>query len=259
MSTVPIKSGVDIKYYLSNWIDITEEKRLKENMQFYITQITKAQEKERKRIARELHDETVQSLAALYINIHTMIMNDNTLSLNTKKRLEQIGSNVNYILEEVRRFSHKLRPGLLEKLGLMSSLDFIVEDLNREENLKCVVELSGYERRLLVETEVLLFRIAQEALTNVRKHSMATSAVVNVEFKDDSVKLTISDNGIGFEVPRELGSLAQLGKLGLIGMQERTRLLNGRFSIESEMHKGTSLTVELPILPSSIEAKEMEF
>lgn len=232
---------------LANWIDITEQKRLRDNMQFYIAESIEAQEEERKRIARELHDETVQSLASLNIALHNIMVADKQLSEDTKQRIERLAVDINSMVEEVRRFSHELRPGLLDKLGLKASLGFLVEEMKIGDNISCQVELIGSVRRLSPEAEVILFRIAQEALRNVAKHSKATATLLTVEFTRKKVRLSIIDNGIGFKVPKEVGNLAQKGKLGVISMSERARLLNGSFSVNSKPGKGTVVTVELPL------------
>lgn len=247
ITSTPVVKGGEVKYLLANWIDITEQKRLRDNMQFYIAESIKAQEEERKRIARELHDETVQSLASLNIALHNIMVADKQLSEDTKQRIERLAVDINSMVEEVRRFSHELRPGLLDKLGLKTSLGFLVEEMKIGDNISCQVELIGSVRRLSPEAEVILFRIAQEALRNVAKHSKATATLLTVEFTRKKVRLSIIDNGIGFKVPKELGNLAQKGKLGVISMSERARLLNGSFSVNSKPGKGTVVTVELPL------------
>jgi len=104
----------------------------------------------------------------------------------------------------------------------------------------------GSERRLPFEAETILFRITQEALRNIKKHSGATEGVINVEFCDGRVRLSITDNGRGFEIPDDLSSFARRRKLGIMGMQERARLVNGSLSIKSKADKGTTITVEMP-------------
>jgi signal transduction histidine kinase len=109
------------------------------------------------------------------------------------------------------------------------------------------VEKSGTERRLPGEVELVMFRIAQEALSNVRRHSRANNAEVVVEFDDKKVRMTIRDNGKGFALPEKMGDLLKKGRLGLAGMQERIQLLNGSLKIESEPGRGTTVTVEAPV------------
>ncbi len=108
------------------------------------------------------------------------------------------------------------------------------------------ISVHGAERRLPEEVELLLFRITQEALRNVWRHSEATEAEVTVEFDDQKTRITVSDNGKGFDLPRTIGDLARDGKLGLAGMQERAQLLGGTVKVQSQPGRGTSITVEVP-------------
>ena len=249
VTSAPVTHNDGSRYLLVNWTDITEQKRLRDDMQFYIREITRAQEQERKRVSRELHDETAQSLADLYTDVDIIIMKEQ-LSEKVVRRLEQLRLKIDSMLEEVRRFSHELRPGLLDQFGLIPSLESLTTDVNTEEKLSCRLEVIGSEQRLSSEAEALLFRITQEALRNIRKHAEATGAIVRVDFGRGKVKLSIKDNGIGFKVPEILSGFARRGKLGLMGMQERAYLLNGSLKVKSTAGKGTTITVDIPTQPS---------
>lgn len=224
--------------------DITARIQVRKNMRFYISQITRAQEEERRRIARELHDDTVQSLATLSLDIQAISRARNRLSDETRQLLEQLRLKVNGTMEAVCRFSHKLRPEVLDQLGLLRALELLTQELHNEGKTAVHLEVTGSERRLSTEAELVLFRITQEALRNVSKYAHATEAVVRVEFNQKKIKLDISDNGCGFELPEVLGDFIGAGKLGLIGMQERARLLDANFSVKSEPGKGTVIAVE---------------
>jgi len=221
--------------------DITEGKRIQENLRFYVQQVTQAQEAERKRIARDLHDETAQSLVAVSRNLDGLASGDSQVSI--KDIREQVRS----ILQGVRHFSQQLRPSILDDLGLLPAVKWLASDLAENYNITADVELVGNQRKLPPEAELMLFRITQEALTNVRRHSGANRVCVRVEFADGSTKVTVSDNGRGFEIPARAGDLARFGKLGLAGMQERAQLLGGTLTIDSKPDKGTILTVEAPL------------
>jgi len=245
VSSTPVTSKGCFKYLMVSWVDVSEQKRLREDMQHYIREITMAQEQERKRISRELHDETVQLLADLCTDVD-MIGMKGKLPNDVTRQLKQLRRKVQGVLNEVRRFSYQLRPELLDYFGLIPSLELLAEEWRSGGKLGCHLEVVGSEQRLSSEAEVILFRITQEALRNVRKHSDAAEAVVNVEFCNGKVRLGITDNGAGFEVPKELGGFARSGKLGLMGMKERAHLLGGSFRIQSESGKGTTVTVEIP-------------
>ena len=244
---VPVKDGKgNVLRYDGIMSDITEYKRLREDLQFYIRETTIAQEQERRRISRELHDETAQLIANLYNRINVILMNEK-LTKSTTKRLEQLRSEVDIILEGVRRFSHNLRPGLLDQFGLIPSLEMLKDEVLSQGIFDCFISITGREKRMLPEKEIVLFRITQEALRNAVKHSRATKVIIEISFCLGHVRLRVSDDGQGFEVPDVISSLARDGKLGLMGMQERVRRFNGILHIYSGKGKGTVLTVDIPV------------
>ncbi|MDP2948465.1 MAG: PAS domain S-box protein [Chloroflexota bacterium] len=226
--------------------DVTEEERMEENLRFYLHQVTKAQEEERKRIARELHDETAQELVALSRQLDNLISAPGRLPKRDIKLLEGIQAQVDKIVEGVRRFSQDLRPSAIDDLGLLPALEWLVSDLEKHFGVAIGMAVLGPERRFSPDVELVLFRIAQEALRNVWRHSQASRAWVTVEFGDSKTTLAVRDNGKGFEVPQSMADLANVGKLGLAGMQERARLAGGKLTLESEPGKGTTVTVEVP-------------
>lgn len=226
--------------------DITERKRLEDNMRFYISEITKAQEEERKRIARELHDETAQDLAALLLELGAIMGRKEQVSDDTQNLLKGLRDNAERTMEGVRRFSQALRPRMLDELGLLASLEWLADDLTLNSGIKTRVEVSGKKRRLPPEIEMVLFRIAQEALRNIEKHSKASRADVSVEFSKGRTKIIISDDGRGFNLGGSFTELPRSGKLGLAGMEERARIAGGNLSVQSEPGKGTVVEVEAP-------------
>lgn len=227
--------------------DVTEEKQMKENLRFYLKQITRAQEEERKRIARELHDDTIQYLVVLTRQLDDLASSSKGLSKEEKARLEDLRHQTTSIMEGVRRLSHDLRPATLDRLGLLPALEWLASSVEKISGITVNVKAQGAERRFSSEVELVLFRIAQEALSNVRKHSKATSAEVLVEFEDKKVRMTIKDNGKGFVLSETMGDLVKGGRLGLAGMQERVELLNGSLKLESEPGKGAAVIVEAPV------------
>ena len=227
--------------------DVTEELRMRENQRFYLQQITRAQEEERERIARELHDDTVQYLVVLARQLDDLANSSKSMSKEDKAYLENLRQQTNSIMDGVRRLSHDLRPATLDRLGLVAALEWLASSMEKLSGIDVKVEKSGTERRLPGEVELVMFRIAQEALSNVRRHSRANNAEVMVEFDDKKVRMTIRDNGKGFALPEKVDDLLKKGKLGLAGMQERIQLLNGSLKIESQPGKGTTVVIEAPI------------
>jgi PAS domain S-box-containing protein len=225
--------------------DITEQKRMDENLRFYFQQATKAQEEERKRISHELHDDTIQSLVVLSRQLDAMA-DDPGLSQENRARLEELWRQTDSILQGVRRLSHDLRPAMLDRLGLLPAVEFLASEVTKHSNVATKVNLIGKEHRLPEEVAIALFRITQEALRNVWRHSGATRAEINIEFSRDWARITVSDDGKGFQVPEKMSDLAKQEKLGLAGMQERAQLVGGTLTVQSQPGKGTTVTVEAP-------------
>ena len=228
--------------------DITEQKRMQENLRFYLQQVTKAQEEERKRISHELHDETVQALVVLSRQLDTLTSGDKGLPEDSRHRLEEIWKQTDDIIREVRRLSQDLRPAALDRLGLLPALEWLASEVTEYSGIVTKVNILGKQRRLPEEVELVLFRITQEALRNVWRHSQASKAEIKVEFEQSKTRITVSDNGEGFNLPDKIGDLARDGKLGLAGMQERAQLVGGTLMVQSRPGGGTSIsvTVESP-------------
>jgi len=222
-----------------------ENARLCENLRFYAWQITQAQEDERKRIARELHDDTAQQLVALARHLDTLADSEEDLSEAGIERLEKLQRRIEDALQGVRRFSRDLRPSVLDDLGLLPALQGLLSDLE-ESDIATEMRISGDRQRLAPDVELALFRIVQEALNNVRRHAHASNVIIGVEFLDSQVKVDVHDDGQGFELPGSPGDFAYAGKFGLLGIEERAQLLHGDFRVQSGKGEGTTVSVEVP-------------
>ena len=226
--------------------DVTVERQAEDNLRFYAEEITKAQEEERKRIARELHDETAQYFIALDHQLEDFARNNERLTRGDIELIDGWRLQVKDALQGVRRFTRDLRPLMLDDLGLVPSLEWLTNELVQTTNISTELKVVGPERRFSAEVELLVFRIVQEALTNVRRHAEASGVVVSLEFDEGYTKVSVQDNGKGFAIERGLGNLSHQGKLGLIGMEERARLLRGTLEVKSEPGTGTTVTVLVP-------------
>jgi two-component system sensor histidine kinase DegS len=225
---------------------VTEElKVMQQNLRFYLQQATQAQEEERKRISHELHDDTIQALIVLSRQLDAL-SSDKGLSEENRLRLEKLWQQTDNILRGVRRLSQDLRPAALDRLGLLPALEWLASNVTEYSGIATDVNVVGKERHLSEEAAIALFRITQEALRNVWRHSSATSAEIRVEFDESKTMITVNDNGKGFDLPQNMGDLAKNGKLGLTGMHERAQLVGGTLTVKSQPGKGTSITVELP-------------
>lgn len=226
--------------------DVTNERRMQKNLRFYLNQITRAQEEERKRIARELHDDTAQALFALSRLMDNFIRDNVGLSHEQKTALNDIRQRLGVTLQGIRRFSQDLRPSIIDDLGLLPAVKWLVKQKSEESGIDISLTIGGKEQRLIPEMELVIFRVIQEALNNIIKHAYASNANVKIEFADSDVTASIYDNGKGFELPETVGDLSHMGKLGLVGMQERISLINGSMVLKTEKDRGTLVTVSVP-------------
>jgi len=198
----------------------------------YVADITHTQEEERKRIARELHDDTVQSLIAIGQRIE-LIKGALDEPAEARSRLNELRTMVTGAIASVRQFSRDLRPLTLEDLGLAASMQYLVNQLGHSQNIKVDLKVDGEIDGLTNDMEVAIYRILQEALNNIRKHAHATEAKVWAQFAKRYIRLTVQDNGQGFEVPEAITDFASDGSFGVMGLQERAQLFGGEVTIKS--------------------------
>jgi len=209
----------------------------------YIGAITSAQEDERMRLARELHDDTIQAVIALKQRVQ--LAQKSIKDQHGRQSLNELEILAEQTIENLRRLTRALRPIYLEDLGLVTALEMLTRETSQNNQLVVDFQKTGQERRLSHEVELSLYRIAQEALNNVVKHSKATLADLKIAFEASEIKMEVSDNGNGFLVPKSPTELAPSGHFGLLGVHERADLIGARLEIESAFGKGTSLKVRL--------------
>jgi signal transduction histidine kinase len=214
----------------------------------YVSGVIKAQEEERKRIARELHDSTSQTLTSLMIGLRALSDNcqypDNCPYPDIRARAEELRNVAAKTLDEVHTLAFQLRPSVLDDLGLPEALQRHIADCRHRYSFNIDLAIHGLEQRLPPDIETALYRITQEALTNISRHAHAETASVFVERREDKVIAIIDDDGSGFDLP-EIDR--NDGHLGLYGIRERVELLSGKLEIESEPGMGTSLFIEIPL------------
>ena len=204
----------------------------------FLSLFTQAQEEERRRISRELHDDTAQVLVALGRRIDKL---GRELSGESRARAADIRLDLNAAIESVRRFARNLRPSVLDDLGLLPALEWLASQARTPTRL----EVQGAERRLGSAAELTLFRAVQEALSNVDKHAQARSAAVRVVYQPGEVEVSVSDDGRGLDLS-EAEQRAQAGHMGLTGLRERVALSGGALSLESAAGRGTQVRFVLP-------------
>jgi len=212
----------------------------------YAVQVLQSQEEERRRIARDLHDETVQDLVGLIQRIELCGANLGREPAATRQRLNELRLLAEGALADARHTARDLRSPVLDDLGLCAALEGLCEELH---DLAPGIQMryfhEGAERRLAPEAELAFYRIVQEALTNVRRHaSQATQVEVRLSFCPEQVTARVTDNGPGFVVPGPQ-ALMRAGHLGLMGMLERARLIGAQLSIQSAQGQGMTITLRL--------------
>ena len=202
-----------------------------------------AQEDERRRLARELHDSFNQQMAALSIQLGSLRQRHPELASEIRGELAGIQDQVVQLSNDVRRVSHELHPAALEQLGLRAALKAHCARVERQDHVVVTLATAGLPDRLSREASISLFRVAQEALRNVARHSTATHAEVTLVAKDGGIELTIRDHGRGFDID----GARRKGSVGLVSMEERIRPLGGRFVASSRPGKGTTITAFVPV------------
>jgi len=229
--------------------DVTDRKQAEEvaKVREFTGKLMLAQDAERRRIARELHDSAGQLVAALQMSLEPMKDDAAKLDSELAENLGETLELVQQLSQELRTVSHLLHPPLLDELGLPSALKWYVEGYAERSKIDVQLELANDLGRLPVDMETALFRIVQESLTNIHRHSGSKSAFIRVARSESELSLEVSDFGRGMPTAKNNGSQSEMRfGVGIQGMQERVRQLNGKFEIRSH-GTGTVVTVRLPI------------
>ena len=202
------------------------------------------QEEERRRIARDLHDEVGQSVTSILVGLRNL---EESNDADRVSRTQAIRGIVMQLLDEVRRVARGLRPAVLDDLGLRIALERLAEDAGKASGVQITMVASQLgDRRFPRDLEIGLYRIVQEALTNITRHAKADRAEVTAALTSNSIRVLIRDQGRGFDVSAN-ESVEPGRHIGLASMRERTHLLRGRFQLESVPGRGTTIQVQIPI------------
>jgi len=211
------------------------------------SQIIQAQEQERQRIARELHDETSQVLTSLLISL--TLLEETVETQEARERIADTRALAHSTLRAIRNLSIDLRPSALDDLGLLPALRWYVKEYQKKCSIDVKFHATGFKERLPAEMETALYRIVQECLTNTAKHANANRVTITLKEETDMVYARITDDGVGFDYEALLKTPGQERGLGLAGMNERAVLLDGTLNIHSTSGQGTIIEVSIP-LPS---------
>ncbi len=225
--------------------DVTRRRQAEEELRNLGGRLINAQEEERTRLARELHDDLSQRLALISLEIAQMRPQILEGQHSLKNTVERLSKKAQELGSDIHRLSYQLHPFKLDHFGLSRSIESLCVELSEHQDLEIKFRQQGFPAVLSEEVTLCVFRIAQEALHNVVKHSGAREAQVVITKSANSVRLRVSDNGRGFDI--ELAKRKR--RLGLISIGERLRLVDGRFSIRSEPERGTQINVFIPLMP----------
>ncbi len=213
-----------------------------------LREILSIQEEERKRIARELHDETSQALASIAARLEAVSSMLSADTDTTRARLKELQALSIDTLDGIHNLIYELRPTLLDDLGLVAATRWLVDNNLRPAGVKVRSKAIGKERRLAPQLETTLFRVIQEAISNIVRHAQAKNALVYLYYNKNTIRVHVKDNGIGFDVEEAMTSKDRPRGLGLLGMKERVELMNGTMRICScPGSMGTEINIEIPM------------
>lgn len=221
--------------------------RLEHEARRYSSRLLTSIEDERRRIGRELHDETSQTLAATLINLDLAQKGFGGCPLDVRQRVATSKELIGHTIEQLKLLIYDLRPTMLDDLGLIPALRWYIQTHLGGSGLVVEVDFAGAEQRIAAETETALYRIAQESLANVIKHAGATRVSVHLEIQPGYASFAVHDDGVGFDPDEVLADSGERYGLGLLSMRERVELLGGTFNIVSSHEGGTHVYVVVPL------------
>jgi len=246
--TIGLQVNVVLDYLSGDLNQVTRILESAKNRQMIGLKIILAQEDERKRVAREIHDGPAQSLANMVLRTEIAERMLETNDLETiRSELVDLKKQVRQGLGEIRKIIFNLRPMALDDLGLVPTLRKFVQDFEERARIHAVFETSGKEKRLPSPIEAAMFRLVQEAFNNALKHAAPTYVSVELNFHEHEAQMLITDNGSGFNVEQVESKARQHSQFGLVGMRERVELLQGKIEFESTIGQGTRIKIHVPI------------
>lgn len=222
---------------------LVEHERHTQQMQQLPRQILQAQEEERQRLARELHDEAAQALTSLLV--HLRLLERAHEPEKAQQQVQKLRDLTAQALEEVRRVALDLRPTILDDLGLGAALEWRVDEFTQASGIQAKIQMDGLEQRLPRDIELVFYRVGQEVLSNVVRHAHAQNVTISLRRENGDLSLEVIDDGVGFSSPSTPSH--GLRGLGLLGMRERLAMINGGLTIESAPGRGTRLLACAPL------------
>jgi signal transduction histidine kinase len=246
------KAEKALKESEAHYVQLFEQSlHMQEQLRHLSRQLLLAQEEERKRISRELHDEIVQTLVGINVHLASLKVKARVNIKDLMKQISQTQRLVENSVNTVHRFARELRPTVLDDLGLIPALEAFIKDFSKRTSLHVRFTAYAGVERLNGTKRTVLYRVAQSALSNVDKHAHATVVKVSIRKLRDFIRLEIHDNGKSFEIERVLFAKRHR-RLGLLGSRERVEMVGGQFRIESAPAQGTTISAEIPVANGSL-------
>jgi PAS domain S-box-containing protein len=248
-------AGSAPRYNIAMIEDITQRKQMQDklreseqNLRYLASQLLTAQERERERIARELHDELGQSLLVMKFQAKHIERGLDLNQVDIRKECRGMLQQLDQLVEEVRRLARDLSPTMVKDLGLSSALRRLVKEFSRHYGIKAAIDMAeGLDEFFPRETQIGIYRIFQESLTNIGKYAQASKLRIDIKREDSQVSILVADNGRGFNVDEVLGPDPTRRGLGLMAMEERARMIGGTLKIRSQEGEGTRIALNIPI------------
>jgi PAS domain S-box-containing protein len=248
------------RVYLHVVFDVTDRRLAQEQLKASHEQLRRlsahlesVREEEKNKIARDLHDSTSQVLASLHMYLEAAIETLPAGSDKSKELLRKAQTLSTTILDDIHRLIYELRPFVIDELGLEAAIHSMLENYLKFTSLKVHFTTSGQTTRLSPQLEIMLFRVIQEAFNNIVKHANARNAYLKLQYKKKSIKISIRDDGIGFNVQETRRPKIPIQGLGLISMKERIELVNGSLVINSSPGSGTKIIIEVPAFNGEVD------
>jgi signal transduction histidine kinase len=227
---------------------LEQSRHMQAQLRLLSRQLLSAQEEERKKISRELHDVIAQTLTSINVRLTTLKKEAAANTRGLERNIERTQQLVEKSVDIVHRFARELRPTVLDDVGLIPALQSFVKEFTKRTGIRIHFTTITFARlkQLDGDKRTVLYRVAQEALTNVARHAQASRAEVKIQKLDGNVCMRIKDNGKGFPAEHLLHGKKK-NRLGLLGMRERVEMVRGKFTIQSEPGKGTTILAQLPL------------
>jgi signal transduction histidine kinase len=222
---------------------VNDRDRLENELRELSGHLINAHEEERLRLARELHDDVAQRVALLTIELSALAQESKKLPSHVNDQITRLSSAAAALGGDIHRLSHQLHPAILRQLGLAAAIHAFCRDLSETRHVTIDVQVSALREPLHEDVTLCIYRVAQEALHNVVRHSRAPLAVVTLATTESQVVLTVRDGGVGFDPHTPIARAS----VGLTSMRERVRLVNGQFSVCSQPGEGTSIEARVPV------------